>query len=68
MDEGRTVELSPEHTGLIIVDMQAEGCERHGPGLKPVIKNIRSLLDRFREANGKAVSYTHLTLPTNSRV
>src|SRR4029450_13604124 len=39
--------------GLIIVDMQAEGCERHGPGLKPVIKNIRFLLDRFREANGK---------------
>ena len=55
MDEGRTVELSPEHTGLIIVDMQAEGCERHGPGLKPVIKNIRSLLDRFREANGKII-------------
>jgi nicotinamidase-related amidase len=55
VDEQRTVELSPEHTGLIIVDMQAEGCERHGPGLKPVIKNIRSLLDRFREANGKII-------------
>ena len=55
MDEERTIELSPEHTGLIIVDMQAEGCERHGPGLKPVIKNIRSLLDRFREANGKII-------------
>ena len=55
MDVERTIELSPEHTGLIIVDMQAEGCERHGPGLKPVIKNIRSLLDRFREANGKII-------------
>ena len=55
MDKERTIELSPEHTGLIIVDMQAEGCERHGPGLKPVIKNIRSLLDRFREANGKII-------------
>jgi nicotinamidase-related amidase len=55
VDEERTIELSPEHTGLIIVDMQAEGCERHGPGLKPVIKNIRSLLDRFREANGKII-------------
>jgi nicotinamidase-related amidase len=55
VDEERTVELSPEHTGLVIVDMQAEGCERHGPGLKPVIKNIRSLLDRFREANGKII-------------
>jgi nicotinamidase-related amidase len=55
VDEERTIELSPEHTGLIIVDMQAEGCERHGPGLKPVIKNIRSLLDRFREANGNII-------------
>jgi nicotinamidase-related amidase len=55
VDEERTIELSPEHTGLIIVDMQAEGCERHGPGLKPVIKNIRSLLDRFRAANGKII-------------
>ena len=55
MDEERTIELSPEQTALIIVDMQAEGCERHGPGLKPVIKNIRSLLDRFREANGKII-------------
>ena len=55
MDEERTIELSPEHTGLIIVDMQTEGCERHGPGLKPVIKNIRYLLDRFREANGKII-------------
>lgn len=55
MNEERTIELSPENTGLIIVDMQAEGCERHGPGLKPVIKNIRALLDRFREANGKII-------------
>jgi nicotinamidase-related amidase len=55
VDKERTIELSPEHTGLIIVDMQAEGCERHGPGLKPVIKNIRSLLDRFREVNGNII-------------
>jgi nicotinamidase-related amidase len=49
------VVLSPEHTGLIIVDMQREGCERHGPSLKPVIQKIRSLLDRFREANSKVI-------------
>ena len=55
METQRSVELSPEHTGLIIVDMQAEGCERHGPGLKPVIQNIRSLLNRFRQANGKII-------------
>jgi ureidoacrylate peracid hydrolase len=55
MDTERSVELSPEHTGLIIVDMQAEGCERHGRGLKPVIQNIRSLLSRFRQANGKII-------------
>ena len=55
MDTERLVKLSPEHTGLIIVDMQAEGCERHGPGLKPVIQNIRSLLNRFRQANGKII-------------
>ena len=55
METERSVELSPEHTGLIIVDMQAEGCGRHGPGLKPVIQNIRSLLNRFRQANGKII-------------
>lgn len=48
-------DLSPEHTGLVIVDMQREGCERHGPTLRPVIKNIRVLLDRFREAHGKII-------------
>src|SRR4029434_6093499 len=51
----RTIELAAERTGLIIVDMQAEGCERHGPGLKPVIQNIRSLLNRFRAAGGKII-------------
>jgi nicotinamidase-related amidase len=49
------IELAPESCGLIIVDMQTEGCERHGPTLKPVIKNIRHLLDRFRAANGKII-------------
>jgi nicotinamidase-related amidase len=50
-----TIELSPENSALVIVDMQAEGCERHGPTLKPVIKNIRALLDRFRAAGGKII-------------
>jgi isochorismate hydrolase len=49
------IELAPENCGLVIVDMQAEGCERHGPTLKPVVKNIRHLLDRFRAANGKII-------------
>lgn len=49
------IELSPENSALIIVDMQVEGCERHGLTLRPVIKNIRSLLDRFRAANGKII-------------
>ncbi len=40
MDTERSVELSPEHTGLIIVDMQAEGCERHGPGLNPSFRTF----------------------------
>jgi nicotinamidase-related amidase len=55
MDAERVIELSPQGAGLIIVDMQAEGCERHGPGVKPVIRNIRTLLDRFRQANGKII-------------
>jgi nicotinamidase-related amidase len=55
MDAERVIELSPQGTGLIIVDMQAEGCERHGSGVKPVIRNIRALLDRFRQANGKII-------------
>ena len=51
----QTIELSPLHSALVIVDMQAEGCERHGAGVKPVIGNIRKLLDRFREADGKII-------------
>jgi nicotinamidase-related amidase len=55
MDAQQLSEISPENSGLIIVDMQSEGCERHGPTLKPIIKNIRALLDRFRQANGKII-------------
>ena len=55
MDVKDLVEISPENTGLVIVDMQVEGCERHGPGVKPVIAKIRSLLDHFREVNGKII-------------
>jgi nicotinamidase-related amidase len=40
---------------LVIVDMQVEGCQRHGPGVKPVIGNIRRLLDRFRSLDGKII-------------
>jgi nicotinamidase-related amidase len=55
MDAERAIELSSQGTGLIIVDMQAQGCKRHGAGVKPVIRNIRVLLDRFRQANGKII-------------
>ena len=55
MDAERTIELTPQNSGLIIVDMQAEGCERHGATLKPVIRDIRALLDRFRQVNGKII-------------
>ncbi len=55
MDKERTIELAPESTGLVIVDMQVEGCERHGPGVQQTIRNIRSLLDRFRDVHGKII-------------
>ena len=55
MDPERIIELSPLGCALIIVDMQAEGCERHGATLKPVILGIRALLNRFRQANGKII-------------
>ena len=55
MDAERAIELSPQGCGLIIVDMQVEGCERHGASVKPVIRNIRALLNRFRQANGKII-------------
>jgi nicotinamidase-related amidase len=55
MSAGNRSDLTPEHTGLVIVDMQREGCERHGPTLKPVIQKIHALLSRFREANGKII-------------
>jgi len=50
-----TTDLSPRSSALIIVDMQAEGCERHGIGVKPVIVKIRTLLDRFRQADGRII-------------
>jgi len=55
MNAERAIELSPQSTALVIVDMQAEGCERHGAGVKPVIQNIKALLGRFRQANGKII-------------
>jgi nicotinamidase-related amidase len=55
MEPEEFLEISPENSGLIIVDMQAEGCERHGPTLKPIMKNIRTLLDRFRQVNGRII-------------
>jgi nicotinamidase-related amidase len=55
MDTEPAIELTPQGSALVIVDMQAEGCERHGVGVKPVIRNISALLDRFRRANGKII-------------
>lgn len=55
MNNENSMELSSGSTGLVIVDMQVEGCERHGPGVQPVIFKIRSLLDRYREVNGKII-------------
>jgi len=49
------MQLIPNSSGLVIVDMQVEGCERHGSGVKPIIQNIRSLLDRFRSINGNVI-------------
>ena len=54
MNETR-IEVAPGSTGLVIVDMQVEGCERHGPTVQPVISNIRLLLDRFRQADSKII-------------
>lgn len=54
MNEKR-IELDPESSALVIVDMQAEGCEGHGPTVQPTIESIRALLDRFRSANGKVI-------------
>jgi nicotinamidase-related amidase len=55
MEERTKIELDSDSTALVIVDMQVEGCERHGPGVKPVIGNIRRLLDRFRSLDGKII-------------
>ena len=49
------IELNPESTGLVIVDMQNEGCERHGPEMKSVIADIRGVLERFRAVGGKII-------------
>lgn len=55
MNNENRIELSSESTGLVIVDMQVEGCERHGPGVQPVISGIHSLLDRYRRLDGKII-------------
>ena len=49
------MQLIPNSSVLVIVDMQVEGCERHGSGVKPIIQNICSLLDRFRAINGNII-------------
>lgn len=48
-------ELHSKESALVIVDMQVEGCKRHGPGVLPVITRIRGLLDRFRSAGGNII-------------
>jgi len=55
MSTRNAMHLIPNSSGLVIVDMQVEGCERHGSGVKPIIQNIRSLLDRFRSINGNVI-------------
>lgn len=49
------IELNPESTGLVIVDMQNEGVERHGREMPAITANIRKVLDRFRAVNGKII-------------
>lgn len=51
----KVIELYTESSALVIVDMQVEGCERHGPGIKPVIRNVQSLLTRWRDFKGKII-------------
>ena len=58
-----TIELRPESAGLVIVDMQVEGCARHGSGMKP-IANLRRLLDRFRAVKGKIIHIQSLRAKT----
>ena len=55
MEQAMKIEVDTESSALVIVDMQVEGCQRHDPGVKPVIGNIRRLLDRFRVVNGKII-------------
>ncbi len=55
MNDGQERKLSATSTALVIVDMQREGCERHGATLKPITKNIQRLLERFRAAHGKVI-------------
>jgi hypothetical protein len=57
MEDRNKIELHPDSTGLVVVDMQVEGCERHGPGVKPVIGNIRRLLDRFAGSTERSFTY-----------
>jgi nicotinamidase-related amidase len=57
MNAEQAIELSPQGSGLIIVDMQAEGCERHGGTVQPVIRNIRALLIAFARAMGRSSTF-----------
>ena len=55
MNRDQIRELPVDSTALIIVTMQREGCERHGPEMKPIIQNVKSLLTQFREADGRVI-------------
>ena len=50
-----SVRLEARGTALVIVDMQNEGCERHGEGVRRIIRPIQELLGRFRSAGSNVI-------------
>jgi nicotinamidase-related amidase len=55
MKDPAAIEIPRRSCGLIIIDMQEEGCHKHGPTVLPIIQNIQSLLTRFREAGARVI-------------
>lgn len=54
MKNRNKIELHPDSMRFVIFDMQVEGCEWQGPGVKPVVAAIRqSSAFRFIAETGR---------------
>ena len=63
MSELQVIECDPRQVALGIVDMQKEGCARHGEGVRRIIKPIQEILKRFRTVGSPIILVQSVRTP-----